>query len=94
MANRNLNTYLIGAFLGSVALKVFEVFLLAGSLVSLNSMDLNNALTVVRADPFQMPYIAISAASSLLLGILIIFIGLALRKGKLMTIPQKEEEKF
>ncbi len=87
MAEKNLQFALIGGILVSIGLKVLELYLSVNNLFGAGTVNLSNALSIARAAPYTMPYIAISAVSSLSLGLVIIYVGYLVRVGKLNKFP-------
>lgn len=94
MTASSARTTLIGGFVVSIGLKIYEIFLLMGTAVTSSSFNFTETLSLIRADPTLMPYIGLSVVSALALGIPMIYVGYLLRIGNLKTLPQKEEEKF
>lgn len=94
MANRRLQFTLIGAVLVSIGVKILELNLSVNQFANLSNVSLSNALSIARGAPYTMPYIAISAVSTLSLGLVIVYIGNLVRTGRLNKLPVEGELTF
>lgn len=91
LANRRLQYALIGGFLVSVGLKIYDLYWATKLLGGLTSTNATSVLTIANSVPYKTPLIVISLVSTFSLGLVIIYLGNLIRTGKLDPFPREYE---